>query len=125
MLGLDARALPSSGGRPTLYSDLVRDPEVDVLRRRVAELEARLGTNGGGENVPKNVPLASNGTVTGKEFDDWYAALPPEVQQWGGAKLRQKCAEDHGGRHVLKKATDHITRNRTPGRKPGSKNVQH
>jgi hypothetical protein len=71
------------------------------------------------KNVPGNVPP----TITASEFDAWYAAQTPEIRAWGGAKLREKCSQDHGSRHVLKKATDHITKGRDTGRKPGLKNV--
>jgi hypothetical protein len=72
-------------------------------------------------NVPQNVPLPLPAIVSASEFDTWFAAQAPDVQAWGGAKLREKCSLDHGGRHVLKKATDHITKGRKTGRKPGSK----
>lgn len=75
------------------------------------------------ENVPKNVPSDLTTPVSAGEFDAWYAAQTPEIQAWGGVKLRQKCSKDHDGRRVLKKATDHITKGRRTGRKPGSKNV--
>lgn len=74
-------------------------------------------------NVPKNVPPDPGRLVTPREFDAWYAAQTPEIRLWGGAKLRQKCSQDHGGRRVVKKATDDITRGRKTGRKTGSKNV--
>lgn len=75
------------------------------------------------ENIPEYVLPAASKTITAAEFDVWYAAQASEIQSWGGLKLRQKCVEDHDGRRVLKKATDHITKDRKTGRKPGSKNV--
>jgi hypothetical protein len=78
------------------------------------------------ENVPRvqiNVPSPPELVVSVGEFNVWYDALTPEIQAWGGLRLRQKCSKDHDGRHVLKKATDHITKGRKTGRKRGSKNV--
>jgi len=75
------------------------------------------------ENVPKNVPSRLIKPLAAAEFDAWYADQTPEIQSWGGVKLRQKCSQDHDGRRVLKKATDKVTQGRTTGRKPGSKNV--
>ena len=94
---------------------------VGTLEQIAPELRAYMVR--GPENVPRNIPTEATKPVSVQEFDAWHASQPPEVQAWGGAKLRQKCSEDHGGRRVIKKATDHITKGRKTGRKPGSKNV--
>ena len=81
------------------------------------------GASGNTPTSNKNAPSDDRSPITTVEFDAWYAEQSSDVQGLGGKRIREKAIQDHGGRVVVRKLVDAITKGRRTGRKPGSRNA--